>query len=74
MNRIEELERELAAARARMNTLSEIAGHFEQERDRLREALERYGKHLLGCPPGSTTPIGECSCGYTQALAGGEGE
>ena len=34
---------------------------------RLREALEKYGAHSVGCPAPRTTSI-ICTCGYSAAL------
>jgi hypothetical protein len=45
------------------------------ERDRLRAALERYGRHESG-PDGCRTTDGvaePCDCGLSAALAGGDG-
>ncbi len=64
--------RDLAAALAAERQAREQA---EQERDRLRAALTRYGQHEDGCPAwpmfpghfGAASHVGECTCGLSAA-------
>ena len=50
----------------------------ESELNRLRDALIRYGKHDGSCPVWIRNNVnpenqGDCTCGYTNALAGKDG-
>jgi hypothetical protein len=38
---------------------------------RLREALDKYGAHMVEC---SIADDGPCTCGYRAALSGGDGK
>jgi hypothetical protein len=80
---VTELRQELAEVRARADRvgarllLSDVVrSELEQENDRLRDALEKYGTHRYTCCRGEMFPLNgptPCDCGLDQALAGGEG-
>lgn len=47
--------------------LAEV-GALVAERERLREALERYGSHHVNCGFWDTDNPRDCSCGFSAAL------
>ena len=58
-----------------LNEMQVRAEAAEASRDRLRDAVRKYGDHELGCEV--VEGVGACSCGWGKlkaALAGGEEE
>jgi hypothetical protein len=65
---------EIDALRGSVDTQRQIATDLRRERDALRAALEKYGKHKAKCRShlweGETNPKpGSCTCGFEAALA-----
>lgn len=42
---------------------------LKSEVDRLRAALDKYGRHLGECGMNNSWPMGACSCGFKQSLS-----
>jgi hypothetical protein len=76
---IERLEGEISVAHMVVEEARRNEVRAEQERDRLREALLRYGDHEMGCHAVISTVCfdsgvvipNECTCGFSAALAPG---
>lgn len=72
-----EAKQEARGWKLRVDEAAEVVGRLEQERDaaraeakRMREALERYGKHDENCQAAcSCSGIHICSCGFTALSA-----
>lgn len=74
MTEIEELKAQLAAMTQALDLACEQLAASKAEfleataaRERLREALARYGQHERGCPVIFTPEL--CNCGLTEVLA-----
>ena len=63
--RAEEYRREREEERDRVE-------HVTKQRDALRAALERYGRHVGRCES-IAEPLGICDCGLSEALGNGGG-
>lgn len=50
--------------------LDDMLAKCHVEIARLREALERYGCHEMGCPGGFGRTDCECTCGFSAAMKG----
>lgn len=68
--RIADLERQLADLSEGLDAVHTRIQELIGERGRLREALEKYGRHENNCDDYSTP----CSCGFEEALAGDGGQ